>query len=83
MTDQTARKKPDGSAWQAHMDAVTARNDATRKAGRQVRQEHERREAIRRQTEEQNQSAELRRWSGKSGGSANLDRTVKGKGSAR
>ncbi len=73
MSDQAARSKPDGSAWKAHMDALGARNDATRKAGREERQERERSRAIQQHASERQQSAELGRRSEQRGGLARLN----------
>jgi hypothetical protein len=36
-TDPQAHKKPDGSAWAAHMESLAARNNETQKAGRAER----------------------------------------------
>lgn len=62
MSDQPHRK-PDGSAWKTHMEDLTARNDAARKAGREERAEWERNKTISQRAEERHQSAELRRRS--------------------
>lgn len=75
MSDQTEDRKPDGSAWKAHMEGLTARNEATRKAGRQERAEHERSKAVSLRAAEQRQTAELRRRADKRGGSASLLRS--------
>lgn len=72
--DEAPSKKPDGSAFQAHMDALKERNDATRKVGRQQREESERSKAQEIHATEQRQTAELRRRSNKRGGSASLVR---------
>ena len=69
------RSKPDGSAWKAHMEGVTARNDAARKAGRAERAERERTQTIHLLDTERRQTAELRRRSDKRGGSASLKRS--------
>jgi len=74
MSDETHRK-PDGSAWKAHMDGLTARNDAARKAGRAERAERERSQTIDLIDAERRQTAELRRRSDKRGGSASLKRS--------
>jgi hypothetical protein len=43
MSDDTAQPaKPDGSAWKAHMDALSERNSNARTSGRKARLEHER-----------------------------------------
>jgi hypothetical protein len=68
-------KKPDGSAWKAHMEGLTARNDAARKAGRAERAESERSKTIDLVDAERRQTAELRRRSDKRGGSASLKRS--------
>ena len=70
MSDEN--RKPDGSAWKAHMEGVTARNDAARKAGRA---ERERAQTIHLVDAERRQTAELRRRSDKRGGSASLKRS--------
>lgn len=75
MSDDKPRSKPDGSAWKAHMDGVTARNDAARKAGRAERAERERSQTIDLAAAEQRQTAELRRRSDERGGSASLKRS--------
>ncbi len=71
MSDQPHRK-PDGSAWKAHMEELTARNDAARKAGRAERAEVELNKTISRRADERHQTAELRRRSDTRGGSASL-----------
>jgi hypothetical protein len=68
-------RKPDGSAWKAHMDDVTARNDAARKAGMAQRAERERARTVDLVEAERRQTAELRRRSDKRGGSASLKRS--------
>ena len=74
MSDETHRK-PDGSAWKAHMEGLTARNDAARKAGRAERAERERAQTIHLVDAERRQTAELRKRSDKRGGSASLKRS--------
>lgn len=74
MSDQKHRK-PDGSAWKAHMEGVTARNDAARKVGRQERADRERSQTIDLQAAERRQTAELRRRSDERGGSKSLKRS--------
>ena len=69
-------QKPDGSAWKAHMEDLTARNDAARKAGRAERAESERSKTINLHDAERRQTAELRRRSDKRGGSASLKRST-------
>ena len=73
MSDEN--RKPDGSAWKAHMEGVTARNDAARKAGRAERAEREREQSIHHADAERRQTAELRKRSDKRGGSASLKRS--------
>lgn len=73
MSDDT--RKRDGSAWKAHMEGLTARNDAARKAGRQERAERERSLTISLLNAERRQTAELRRRSDERGGSASLKRS--------
>jgi hypothetical protein len=72
LSDQAEDRKPDGSAWAAHMDELTARNDATRKAGRQEREANERTKTASIHAAERRQTAELRRRADKRGGSASL-----------
>ncbi len=74
MSDES-RSKPDGSAWKAHMEGLTARNDAVRKAGRAERAESEREKSINLLDAERRQTAELRRRSDKRGGSKSLKRS--------
>ena len=74
MSDQK-RSKPDGSAWKAHMEDVTARNDAARKAGRQERADRDRSQTIDLLAAERRQTAELRRRSDERGGSKSLKRS--------
>lgn len=56
-----ARSKPDGSAWKAHMEGLSARNEATRKAGRQEREAYEHGRAAELRAAEKCQDAALRR----------------------
>jgi hypothetical protein len=72
---EDSRRKPDGSAWKEHMEGVTARNDAARKAGRAERAERERTQTINLLDAERRQTAELRRRSDARGGSASLKRS--------
>ncbi len=74
MSDEPHRK-PDGSAWKAHMEGVTARNDAARKAGKADRAARERATTINLLEGERRQTAELRRRADKRGGSASLKRS--------
>lgn len=60
----SARSRPDGSAYKAHMDALTARNDATRKAGRAERKTREDAEERGRRETSARQDADLRQSSG-------------------
>jgi hypothetical protein len=46
MSDKTAEPaKPDGSAWKAHMEALSERNSNARSSGRKARLEHEKEQA--------------------------------------
>ena len=76
MSDQASPRKRDGSAWKARMEELTARNDATRKAGREVRAKSERIKTADLRANEMRQTAELRRRSDKRGGSASLKRST-------
>lgn len=58
------RSRPDGSAYKAHMDALTARNDAARKAGRAERKTREDAEERGRRETSARQDADLRQRSG-------------------
>ncbi len=78
MTDSAGPTKPDGSAFKAHMEALKTRNDATRKAGKQEREEHDRAQSISRRADEVGQTAALRRSEQKRSGSASLIREKKG-----
>ena len=60
----SGRSRPDGSAYRAHMDALTARNDATRKAGRADRKTREDAEERGRREANARQDADLREKSG-------------------
>jgi hypothetical protein len=75
MSSDKTDRKPDGSAWKAHMEGVTARNDAARKAGRAERAERERAQTISLADAERRQTADLHERSNKRGGSASLKRT--------
>ena len=61
MEDERKPSKPDGSAWKAHMERVSARNDAARKAGRAERAAQERSKAASLHAVEQRQAADQRR----------------------
>ena len=73
MSDDT--RKRDGSAWKAHMEGLTARNDATRKAGRAERAESERDQTISLLEAERQPDGRAARRSDKRGGSASLKRS--------
>ena len=75
MSEKAAPRKRDGSAWKARMEAITARNDATRKAGREERAKSERKKTAELRANEMRQTAELRRRSDQRGGSASLKRS--------
>jgi hypothetical protein len=72
LSDQADNRKRDGSAWAAHMEGLTARNEATRKAGRQEREANERTKTAAIRAAERRQTAELRRRADARGGSASL-----------
>ncbi len=61
---ETPRSKPDGSAYEAHMERLTARNDATRKAGKARRKAREEVEDRGRREVAARQDANLREGSG-------------------
>ena len=61
---EPVRSRPDGSAYKAHMDALTARNDAVRKAGRAERKTREEAEERGRREANARQDADLRQKSG-------------------
>lgn len=75
MSDEVDDRKPDGSAWKSHMDGLAARNDATRKAGRQEREAHEKSKTASLRAADIRQTAELRARANKRGGSRALLRT--------
>jgi len=58
------RSRPDGSAYKAHMEALTARNDAVRKAGRAERKTREDAEERGRREANARQDSDLRQSSG-------------------
>lgn len=69
MSDEADRQdrptpKPDGSAWKAHMDALSERNAQTKKAGRQERENHERDKAASHRAAELRQMVALNRTNG-------------------
>jgi len=80
MSDSADRPKPDGSAFKAHMEEVSARNDAARKTGRKEREERERSQSVSRYADDARQSADLRSGHSKRGGAASLIREKKKKG---
>jgi len=55
--------KPDGSAWKAHMDALSERNANARSVGRKQREEHEREQAASHRAAELRQMVALGRTS--------------------
>ena len=77
MSDEPGNRKPDGSAWKAHMDGLAARNDAARKAGRQERQAHERSKNAALRAADLRQTAELRARANRRGTAASLLRSDK------
>ena len=66
--DETPTKKPDGSTYRAHMEALEARNNATRKAGRAERTERETHEVQVRRLAELDQEVKVRKRRDKSPG---------------
>jgi hypothetical protein len=62
MTEQTGDQpaKRGDAAYRAQKDAINARNDAARKAGREHRQAEERKAAIRRAETERDDEKDLR-----------------------
>jgi hypothetical protein len=62
MSEQSTEKpaKRGDAAYRAQKDAIAARNDAARKAGREFRQNEDRKAAIRRAETERAESADLR-----------------------
>ncbi len=55
----TPGKKPDGSTYKAHMDALTKRNEQAHAAGRKRREQHETDQATARRVEEARQTKDL------------------------
>jgi hypothetical protein len=66
MSEKSEKKpgKPDGSAYAAHLAGIAERNVASKKAGRERRQEHERSQAEARYAAEKLQDAGMRREGG-------------------
>ena len=62
MSDDSGKhSKPDGSAWKAHIEAISERNAQTTKAGRKDREEHERERAAAHRASELRQTVALNR----------------------
>ena len=59
--------KPDGSAWKAHMDALSERNARARRAGRKDREDHEREKAAAHRAAELRQMISLNQTTGPRG----------------
>lgn len=59
--------KPDGSAWEAHMEGLAERNANARKAGRKKREDHEREQAASHRASELRQMVALSRDTGPRG----------------
>lgn len=59
--------KPDGSAWEAHMEKLAERNANARKVGRKQREDHEREQAASHRASELRQMVALTRDTGKRG----------------
>lgn len=72
MDDERKPAKRDGSAWKAHMEQVSARNDAARKAGRAERAEQERSKAASLRAVEVRRAADQRRRIDQDSGAASL-----------
>jgi hypothetical protein len=53
-------KKPDGSAYKAHMEALETRNAKARKDGKAKRTAHEQEQAVAQRATERRQDADLR-----------------------
>ena len=66
MSDELKHTKPDGSAWKAHIDAVSERNAQTRKAGRAEREEDDRDKAAAHRASELRQMVALKKVTGPS-----------------
>ena len=68
MSDETAdHAKRDGSAWEAHMQALSERNSNARSAGRKARQEQEREQAASHRASELRQMVAMSRADGHKG----------------
>ena len=68
MSDTADRHaKPDGSAWKAHMEALSERNAKARSAGRKHREEHEREKAASHRASELRQMVALNQTKGSRG----------------
>ena len=70
MSEKTEAKehtKPDGSAWEAHMEALAARNTETRKVGRAERQKSDLEKAAAQQASELRQMVALKKAGGPRG----------------
>lgn len=65
MSDERAR--PDGSAWKAHMEALSERNSNARSSGRKARLEHEREQLASHRASELRQMLALARTNGHKG----------------
>ena len=61
---ESGLSRPDGSAYKAHMQALNARNDAARSAGRAERKTREENEERGRREANARQDADLRHRSG-------------------
>ena len=62
--DAEGRSKPDGSAWKAHMEALSERNSKATRAGRKEREDHERERAAAHRASELRQMVALNRTTG-------------------
>ena len=62
--DAHEHSKPDGSAWKAHMEALSERNAKARKAGRKEREDHERERAAAHRASELRQTVALSHTTG-------------------
>jgi len=66
-TEPLERKKPDGSAWEAHMERLSARNTETQKAGRAERKRSDVEKAAAQQASELRQMVALKKADGPRG----------------
>ena len=66
-TDAQEHKKPDGSAWEAHMESLAARNTETQKAGRAERKRSDVEKAAAQQASELRQMVALKKADGPRG----------------